>query len=58
MNKISAILSSLFVSLNSYIVYMTPLLEPIIEYSLVGNLVMIENTAEMLKQVKMLDFKP
>jgi len=58
MNEISAILSSLFVSLKSYIVYMTPLLETVIEYSLVGNLVMIEKTAEMLEQVKMLDFKP
>ena len=58
MNEISNILYSLFINIKSYIEYMTPILEPIIEYSLIGTLVMLENTGELLEQVKMLEFSP
>jgi len=58
MNKTYTTLFSLFINLKSYINYMTPLLKPFIEYSLVGTVVMLENTAELLEQVKMLEFKP
>lgn len=56
-NKISTTLFSLFNNLKLYINYMTPILEPVVEYSLAGTEVMLENTAELLTQIKMLEFK-
>ncbi len=57
MTEINQMLFSLFNSLKTFVADMTPLMDSIIEYTLVGNLIMLENTAEMLEQVKQIDLR-
>ena len=56
--KISTALISMFINLKLYIDYMTPLLEPIVEYSVASTVVMKEYTDELLEQIKMLETNP
>jgi len=55
MNDISNTFMGLYNNLKSFIVYMTPYVEPIIEYSLLGTVIMLENTTEMFEQLKRLE---
>jgi len=56
--KISTTLFSIFINLKLYIDYMTPLLEPVVEYSVASTVVMKEYTDELLEQIKMLETNP